>query len=313
MRKFIVSDLHGNGEVYDSIMAYLENIALIDDVELYINGDLIDRGIDGYRMLEDVKERMEGKGSIKVYYLGGNHELMMYQALLKRNPGHMVNPFCNWLSNGGEFIEGELRSFEDGEEKSEEFKNFLSKLKIVHTFPETLRSNPIVLVHAQVPKDLENSCHLVIGDNNHIVDKAVWTRKEDYESTFFGIGRFLGFNRIGLDGYLTIVGHTPLKDSRGFQFDSKENVFNIDGGCAGYAVGRFEEYDHVPLVEVNDGLLSFLTFNHNNEIIDGYWYDGSFYHMNEEDLQKKRIYLDHSLDGNGVQNRQFIKELYENR
>ena len=32
MRKFIVSDLHGNGEVYDSILAYLENISLIDDV-----------------------------------------------------------------------------------------------------------------------------------------------------------------------------------------------------------------------------------------------------------------------------------------
>ena len=55
MRKFIVSDLHGNGEVYDSIMAYLENISLSEEVELYINGDLIDRGLDSYRMLEDVK------------------------------------------------------------------------------------------------------------------------------------------------------------------------------------------------------------------------------------------------------------------
>ena len=77
MRKFIVSDLHGNGEVYDSIISYLENISLIDKVELYINGDLIDRGIDSMRMLEDVKERCEGKGNIKVHYLGGNHELLM--------------------------------------------------------------------------------------------------------------------------------------------------------------------------------------------------------------------------------------------
>ena len=56
MRKFIVSDLHGNGEVYDSIISYLENISLIDKVELYINGDLIDRGIDSMRMLEDVAQ-----------------------------------------------------------------------------------------------------------------------------------------------------------------------------------------------------------------------------------------------------------------
>ena len=57
MRKFIVSDLHGNGEVYDSIMAYLENISLIEDVELYINGDLIDRGLDSFRMFEDIIEK----------------------------------------------------------------------------------------------------------------------------------------------------------------------------------------------------------------------------------------------------------------
>ena len=34
MRKFIISDLHGNGEVYDSIMAYLDNISLKEKVEL---------------------------------------------------------------------------------------------------------------------------------------------------------------------------------------------------------------------------------------------------------------------------------------
>ena len=32
MRKYIVSDLHGNGEVYDSIIGYLENVSLVDDV-----------------------------------------------------------------------------------------------------------------------------------------------------------------------------------------------------------------------------------------------------------------------------------------
>jgi hypothetical protein len=32
MRQFIVSDLHGCGEVYDSIMGYLDNLSLIDEV-----------------------------------------------------------------------------------------------------------------------------------------------------------------------------------------------------------------------------------------------------------------------------------------
>ena len=111
MRKFIVSDLHGNGEVYDSMMAYLENIALLDDVELYINGDLIDRGLDSYRMLCDVRDRILGKGNIRIHYLGGNHELMMYQALRARKDGKWISPWCDWMMNGGHIIEGELDSF----------------------------------------------------------------------------------------------------------------------------------------------------------------------------------------------------------
>ena len=42
MRKFIISDLHGNGEVYDSIIGYLENISLINvtsDSELLLLSD----------------------------------------------------------------------------------------------------------------------------------------------------------------------------------------------------------------------------------------------------------------------------------
>ena len=80
MRKFIVSDLHGNGEVYDSIISYLENISAKEEVELYINGDLIDRGQDSCRMFEDAITRMNNNdnSNFKLHYLGGNHELMMY-------------------------------------------------------------------------------------------------------------------------------------------------------------------------------------------------------------------------------------------
>ena len=32
MKKYIVSDLHGNGEVYDSIIGFLDNMYKKDDV-----------------------------------------------------------------------------------------------------------------------------------------------------------------------------------------------------------------------------------------------------------------------------------------
>ena len=96
MRKFIVSDLHGNGDVYDSIMSYLEN--LDEEIELYINGDLIDRGLDSYRMLLDVKERIENPSKIKIKYLGGNHELMMFSALSHKLKRGSYKRFDDWLS-----------------------------------------------------------------------------------------------------------------------------------------------------------------------------------------------------------------------
>jgi hypothetical protein len=54
MQKYIVSDIHGNGDIYDTIMGYLENVSLTDEVTLYINGDLFDRGLDSFRILLDV-------------------------------------------------------------------------------------------------------------------------------------------------------------------------------------------------------------------------------------------------------------------
>ena len=309
MRKFIVSDLHGNGEVYDSIMGYLDNIALVDDVELYINGDLIDRGLDGLRMLEDVKERIEGKGSIKINYLGGNHELMMYQALMKRKPGKAINHWSDWMNNGGWVIEGELDARDDGEEKMEELKYFLGNLDIYKKFGEVVAGNNILLVHAQAPKEVKDICDMKISDNNLAVDKAVWTRVEERDPLIFGIGKIIGYNRIGLDGYLTIVGHTPVKNYKGFKYNDKDNYFNIDGGCAGYACGMFEEYDHVLLVEVEDGKLTLLTFNHNNEIINGYSYNGQLVKLNEDDLEKKKLFIDHTYDNCREKSKQLIKEI----
>ena len=310
MRTFIVSDLHGNGEVYESMMKYLENISLFDDVELYINGDLIDRGLNSYTMFNDVINRIEGKGDILIHYLGGNHELMMYQALKKRKHGEVIDHWCDWMLNGGWVIEGEFDALEeDAEEKIEKYQSFLGNLKIYHKFPDIISNNQILLVHAQAPNNINDVCDMRIKDDNSDVWNAVWSRKVEKQS-LFGIERIIGHNRIGLDGYLTIIGHTPLSDSKGFVFDEEENVINIDGGCAAYAVGQFE-YDHVPLVEIEDGRLSFLTFNHNNEIISGYYYNGVLYPMDDKELDLRRVFLNRGLDGMGRKNKLLIKKMYE--
>ena len=301
MRKFIVSDLHGNGEVYNSIMGYLENISLTEKVELFINGDLIDRGIDSFDMFIDVYERINGKGNIKINYLGGNHELMMWQALKEREPGKNPRRWCNWLCNGGWIIEGELDLHE--EKLTNDLCKFLGKLKIYHKFEEKVQRNNILLVHAQAPKNIKDICDLKISDNNNVVEKAVWKRRE-----------LLGEKRVflGKENYLTIIGHTPVSDSRGFTYDRIDNCFNIDGGCACYSSGSFN-YDKVPLVEVLDGYIKILIFNHNNEIIESYIFDGELYKMTNKEVEKERLFIDHSNDNCMEKQKTLIKQILEIR
>lgn len=311
MRKFIVSDLHGNGEVYDSIMAYLENISLTDEVELYINGDLIDRGFDSFRMLEDVIDRINGKGPIKIHYLGGNHELLMYQALVDRYPGRGFDHHSNWMNYGGWSIEGhldEIKSNQDFEEKCEELKSFLGNLEIYKIFPEIINKNQLILVHAQVPENL--TMDLRIRNDNKIIEDAVWTRRLKRRNLLLWPGEIIGYNRIGKEGYLAIMGHTPVTDEKGFVYYDEENCLNIDGGCALYAMGRFE-FDHVPLVEVKDDYLKILVFNHNNEIINGFYFEKTTLCMSEEELDRERVFINHEFDNNALENKQLIKEVFE--
>ena len=99
MRKFIISDIHGFGNVYYSMMSYLENLSQNEDIMLYINGDLIDRGYESAEILLDLKKRVE-EHKFTIIYLGGNHELMMYQFFknLKKNKAIYDN---DWYNNGG--------------------------------------------------------------------------------------------------------------------------------------------------------------------------------------------------------------------
>lgn len=296
MRKFIVSDLHGNGDIYDSIMGYLDNISDSEEVELFINGDLIDRGPDSFRMLMDVIDRINGAGNVRINYLGGNHELMMYNAIRKRKPGHNVNHFSSWMLNGGWPIEGELDAREDGEELYDYFRDFVGELKIYHVFDETIENRKILLVHAQAPKQAKNFENMQIKDNNIAVEKAVWTRREDTDLFTYGVKSIMDLNRIGLDPYFTIIGHTPVSNEDGFEYNKKEHYLNIDGGCAGYAIGRFE-YNHVPLVEVKDNYLELLIFNHDNEIVKGYFFNGEFFKMKDLELDYRRLFLNQKYNG----------------
>lgn len=101
---YVMSDIHGR---YDKYKAMLEKINFSVEDKLYILGDIIDRGPDGFKILLDAASRSN------VFTQLGNHEVMAIDAL-----PHALNsirsidkedfaPIDNdavdlWFDNGGE-------------------------------------------------------------------------------------------------------------------------------------------------------------------------------------------------------------------
>ena len=69
MRKFVVSDLYGDREMFSILSSYLDKID--DDVLLILNGNIVRE--DDYSILEDIQH-----SNISILYLGGNIEYNLY-------------------------------------------------------------------------------------------------------------------------------------------------------------------------------------------------------------------------------------------
>ena len=109
------------------------------------------------------------------------------------------------------------------------------------------------------------------------------------------VNEYNKWDKINKEGYLAIIGHTPVLNKRGFIYDEGENYLNIDGGCSFYSLGYFD-YDKVPLVEVKDGYLKIITFNNNNEIICGnYVTDREIKPFSDTELEEERKHLNKGL------------------
>ncbi len=97
MRRFAITDIHGCYGTYQSL---LEKIALTKEDELYLLGDLIDRGPMGKAVMDHVMQMTED--GYKITPLMGNHEYMFLQTIDE------TIPYCwdyrryqNWIKNGG--------------------------------------------------------------------------------------------------------------------------------------------------------------------------------------------------------------------
>ncbi|MBS6953699.1 MAG: metallophosphoesterase [Enterocloster asparagiformis] len=85
---YVCADIHGKWDKYQAMLAGLR---MGPEDRLYILGDVIDRGEDGVRILQDIL----GRGNISLFM--GNHELFLY-ICIRTGPEDWVN---SWMHNGG--------------------------------------------------------------------------------------------------------------------------------------------------------------------------------------------------------------------
>jgi len=97
MRRFAISDIHG---CHQTFLALLDTLKLTKEDELYLLGDLIDRGPQSVMVMDHVMKMTEE--GYKVTTLMGNHEYMFLQAIEE------TIPYCwdyrryqAWMKNGG--------------------------------------------------------------------------------------------------------------------------------------------------------------------------------------------------------------------
>lgn len=194
MRTFVISDIHGNNELFRKA---LKQVAFKETDKLILLGDLIDRGVDSKGVLDTVFLMLEN--GLNVECLAGNHERLFLDALLN------INNLNQWLLNGGDKT---LASFLTGSIEKIPKKYF----DLIKSFKYYKEQDNYILVHAAI--------NMKINDPFSDTHTLIWERNPE---KYLDKG-WLGSRKI-------IHGHSPeSKENIVKMIRENEQVICIDNG-----------------------------------------------------------------------------------
>jgi serine/threonine protein phosphatase 1 len=194
MRTFVISDIHGNNELFREA---LKEIGFEKEDKLILLGDLIDRGIDSKGVLDSVIQLLESGYNIEC--LRGNHEQMLLDAPLSKN--HLNH----WLLNGGDQT---LYSF-----RINSIKKIPPKyLNLINGFKYFDEDENFVFAHAAL--------NMKIADPLMDIDTILWERNP---------AKYLNLDWLG--NRKLIHGHTPTSQAEILKaIENDERIICIDNG-----------------------------------------------------------------------------------
>jgi serine/threonine protein phosphatase 1 len=194
MRIFVMSDIHGNAELFNRA---LKQVKLEKSDKLILLGDLIDRGNNSKAVLDSIFLLKEN--GFDVECLLGNHEKMFLDA------AENDDSLYSWLTNGGNMT---LTSFMTSkiERIPSVYIDFIRTFKFFYEFKN------FIFVHAAINMNLENP----YSD----IQTLLWERNPQkyFNSNWLG-------NRIVIHGH-----HPDIKNSIINKIVLKEKIIGIDNG-----------------------------------------------------------------------------------
>lgn len=215
MATYVMSDIHGEYEKYRRM---LEKINLLDEDNLFVLGDVVDRGGRPVSVLLDMM------GRPNVFPLFGNHDLVAFDVLRKLEAEiteenyatqidiETMNELIDWLHDGGQTTIDEFRTLDT--EKRAEVLDYIATFSLCEVIDVGERT--FILVHA--------------GLGNFRKGKKL----REYTATeLLGMRGDPDFRYFEDETVYVVMGHTPTLTITGKAeiYHSHNNIFIDCGAC----------------------------------------------------------------------------------
>lgn len=215
---YLMSDIHGD---YNRFIELYHSIPILEEDQLYLLGDVIDKNQDGIKMLDFCMK------SKNVTLIKGNHERWMEEYFLDPSSEDL------WCKRGGEATLRDLKELDL--ETRKQYFNYLKSLPLYIKLD--IADQTVILTHTGY-RLFVKPCYKTenLVDIEKTIQQIIQLNENEYlsYSDLFSLEDTLSFN------YHCYVGHVPtfwLREDKKAEIMYTKNYTNLDCGAGHQNLG----------------------------------------------------------------------------